>query len=221
MPISQTSRFKRGGFFIAPKNARPYFWRCKPGNPAARKAVKEASFRAFCKSPVGRRVLEIMKHKSRNKKYLRLTEENASYAARGELSALFYMVGMRDQLLSGEGGEDHLSILHSWMGHLLYIAMERAKKLPHGTIAYQELRQNTMPRICRGRRALMKAWVRWVNTKQAGFSGTELHMFKQGFDESCLLSKHSSRMEIRAAFAFADRVAKTKGYKVVKTDYKY
>lgn len=220
MQISQPSRFKRGGFFVPPK-ARAYFWRCKPGNPAARKAVKEASFRAFCKSPIGKQVLALMKQASHNTKYQRLAAENASYAARGEFSALFYMIDLRDQLLSGKGGEDHLSVLHSWMGHLLYIAMERAKKLPHGTVAYQELRQNTMPRICRGRRALMKAWVRWVNTKHAGFSGIELHMFKQGFDESCLLSKHTSRKEIRAAFAFADRVAKAKGYKVVKTDYKY
>ena len=202
------------------KIPRIRFWRAQPGNPAARQAVKWASFMAFSRSPTGKRVLSAMKQVHMSKTIERIRNENASYAARQDTESLFYMVGVRDKLLDGQGGEEEISLLHSWMGHMLHIAMERAKKLPHGTIAYQELRQNSFARLCRGRRALTSAHLRWLKTKRAGFSGPERGMFLEGFDEACLISKHSSRKEVRAAFAFADRQAKAKGYRIVQADYR-
>ncbi|MEG1281451.1 MAG: hypothetical protein RSD57_13475 [Comamonas sp.] len=199
---------------------RLYFWRCQPGNIKARSAVLNAAYHAFARSHRGLQWLAAMKHVHRAKTYERVSNENASYEARGDFESLFYMIDVRDQLLSGQGNDDHLSLLHSWIGHLLYAAVQRAKQLPRNTIAYQELRQNTLPRICRGRRALINAWRRWVNTKRAGFAGPDLEPFRQGFDEACLLSKHLSRKELRAAFAYADHLAKTKGYKVVIANYR-
>lgn len=196
------------------------FWRAKPGNPAARRAVKLACYRAFARSQVGMAALRVMKQVHRARTVERLHTENASYAARQDNDSLFYMIGVRDKLLGGQGSELELSLLHSWMGHMLHIAMERAKKLPHGTIAYLELRQNSFVRLCRGRRALNSAHLRWLETKRAGFTGPERGLFLQGFDEACLISKHSSRKEVRAAFAFADRQAKAKGYRVMQADYR-
>lgn len=196
------------------------FWRAKPGNPAARRAVKVACYRAFTRSRTGATMLRAMKQVHRIKTVERLHAENASYAARQDNDSLFYMIGVRDKLLCGQGSELELSLLHSWMGHMLHIAMERAKKLPHGTIAYLELRQNSFVRLCRGRRALNSAHLRWLETRRAGFTGLERGMFLQGFDEACIVSKHSSRKEVRAAFDFADRQAQAKGYRVVQADYR-
>lgn len=199
---------------------RIYFWRCKPGNSVARSAVLNAIYHAFARSRRGLQLLAAMKATKHAKTAERLRNENASYEARGDFESLFYMIDVRDQLLDGQGNDDHLSLLHSWMGHLLYVAIQRAKQLPRGTIAYQELRQNTFVRLCRGRRALVRAWRRWAQTSKAGFAGADIQLFKQGFDEACLLSKHCSRKEIRAAFAYADHLAKTNGYKVVTADYR-
>ena len=196
------------------------FWRAKPGNPSARKAVKWAFYLAFTRSPTGMAVLRAMKQVHQAKTVERLRTENASYAARQDTDSLFYMIGVRDQLLASQGGEEAISLLHSWMGHMLHIAMERAKKLSHGTIAYLELRQNSFVRLCRGRRALNSAHLRWLETGRVGFTGPERSLFLQGFDEACLISKHSSRKEVRAAFAFADRQAKAKGYRVLQADYR-
>jgi len=157
-------------------------------------------------------MLRALKQVHRVKTVERLHTENASYAARQDTDALFYMLGVRDQLLGGQGDERAISLLH--------IAMERAKKLPHGTVAYLELRQNSFVRLCRGRRALNSAHLRWLETKRVGFTGPERGLFLQGFDEACLISKHSSRKEVRAAFAFADRQAKAKGYRVTQADYR-
>ena len=196
-----------------------YFWRCRPGNATARAMVLGAIYRAFAKSRRGLRWLAAMKASKNIGMADHLATENASYAARGDMDSLFYMTDIRNQLLTGKGTDDHISLLHSWMGHLLYVATQRAKHLPRGTTAYQELRQNTYPRLCRGRRALIAAWRRWVDTKRAGFAGPELELFHQGFEEACLISKHASRKEMRAAFAYATHLAKTKNYKVVKADY--
>jgi len=196
------------------------FWRANPGNPAARQAVKTACYRAFARSRMGMTMLRALKQVHRVKTVERLHTENASYAARQDTDALFYMIGVRDQLLGGQGDERAISLLHSWLGHMLHIAMERAKKLPHGTVAYLELRQNSFVRLCRGRRALNSAHLRWLETKRVGVTGPERGLFLQGFDEACLISKHSSRKEVRAAFAFADRQAKAKGYRVTQADYR-
>ncbi len=196
------------------------FWRAKPGNPAARQAVRWACYRAFARSPTGVSVLRTLKEVHHVKTVERLRTENASYAARQDTAALFYMISVRDQVLGGQGDEMTISLLHSWLGHMLHIAMERAKKLPHGTVAYLELRQNSFVRLCRGRRALNSAHLRWLETKRVGFTGPERGLFLQGFDEACLISKHSSRKEVRAAFTFADRQAKAKGYRVMQADYR-
>lgn len=203
---------------IAP---RLYFWHLAPGNPAARASIMAACYRAYAKSRTGQRILAAMKKIKGQNATTRALVENTSYQSRQEQDWAVYMRVQQSALLNGEGDEEHISLMHSWMGHVLYVAVQRLKRLPRGTVAYQELRQNTVRLICRGRRALVSAWQRWAKTKQVGFNGAERWAFLTGFDEAELLSNHASRREMRAAFEYAESLAKTKGLKVVKADYHY
>ena len=129
---------------------------------------------------------------------------------------------MREQqstLLTGKGTEEHLSLIHSWLGHLLYVAVQRIKRLARGSVAYQELRQNTLRLICRARRALVNVWRRYVDTKRIGFKGPELWAFRTGYDEAELFAGHTSRAEMRAAFDYASDMCKRKGYKIIEGSY--
>lgn len=201
--------------------ARLYFWHLSPGNAAARDAIKEALYRAFCRSRTGQRILAALKKAQAARTALRAIRENQSYQARDDAGWHLFMRMQQADLLEGRGTDEHLSLLHSWMGHMLFIALQRIKRLPRGTVAYLELRQNTLPLLCRGRRALVNAWLRYEQSQRAGFSGLELHAFKAGFDEAVLVSLHASRREVRAAFDFADHTAKAKGLKVIKSNYQY
>ena len=65
------------------------------------------------------------------------------------------------------------------------------------------------------RRAPVNVWRRYVDTKRIGFKGPELWAFRTGFDEAELFAEHTSRSEMRAAFAYTSEMCKTKGFKVI------
>ena len=210
------------GHFLAVHAActlRLYFWRVAPGNKAARTAVLQASYRAFTRSKMGRITLKVMQKVSRIQVVTKAINEHASYKARQDISGTIFMREQQATLLSGGGTEEHLGLIHSWLGHLLYVAVQRAKRLPRGSVAYQELRQNTLRLICRARRALVKVWRRYVDTKRIGFNGLELWAFRTGYDEAELFAGHTSRAEMRAAFDYASDMCKRKGYKIIEGSY--
>ena len=128
-------------------------------------------------------------------------------------------IEQQNTLLTGKGTEEHLSLVHSWLGHLLYIAVQRIKRLARGSVAFQELRQNTLRLICRARRALVNVWRRYVDTKRIGFKGPELWAFRTGYDEAELFAGHTSRAEMRAAFDYASDMCKSKAYKIIEGSY--
>ena len=198
---------------------RLYFWRVSPGNKAARTAVLQASYRAFTRSKMGRITLKVMEKVSRIQVVTKAINEHASYKARQDISGTIFMREQQVTLLSGGGTEEHLNLIHSWLGHLLYVAVQRAKRLPRGTVAYQELRQNTLRLICKARRALVNVWRRYVDTKRIGFKGPELWAFRTGYDEAELFAGHTSRAEMRAAFDYASDMCKRKGYKIIEGPY--
>lgn len=204
--------------FIRPL-PRLYFWRTNPGNPAARAAVLQACYRAFKRSKFGALALKAMKEVSQIRVVERAVREHASYKALKDISGTLFMREQQNTLLSGAATEEHLSLVHSWLGHLLYVAVQRIKKLPKGGIAYQELRQNTLRLLCKARRALISVWRRYVDTKRIGFHGKELWAFRTGFDEAELFAGHTSRSEMRAAFAYATHLCKVKGFKVIEGAY--
>lgn len=134
---------------------RLYFWRVSPGNQTARAAVKQSCYRAFTKSKLGGFTRKVMKELSRIQATTRAINEHAFYKARQDISGTLFMREQQHALLSGSGTEEQLSLVHSWLGHLLYVAVQRIKRLARGSVAYQELRQNTLRLICRARRALV------------------------------------------------------------------
>lgn len=201
---------------------RLYFWRANPGNPSARAAVLQACYRAFKRSKLGAMAMKAMKEVSQIRvveRAVREHGEHASYKSRQEISGTLFMREQQNTLLTGKGTEEHLSLVHSWLGHLLYIAVQRIKRLARGSVAFQELRQNTLRLICRARRALVNVWRRYVDTKRIGFKGPELWAFRTGFDEAELFAGHTSRSEMRAAFAYTSEMCKTKGFKVIEGAY--
>ena len=198
---------------------RLYFWRVSPGNQTARAAVKQSCYRAFTKSKLGGITRKVMEKISRTHTTTMAINEHASYKARQDISGTLFMREQQSALLTGNGTEEHLSLVHSWLGHLLYVAVQRIKRLPRGSVAYQELRQNTLRLICRARRALVNVWRRYVDTKRIGFKGPELWAFRTGFDEAELFAGHTSRSEMRAAFAYATEMCKTKGFKIIEGAY--
>ncbi len=204
---------------IAYKLPRLYFWRATPGNPTARAAVLQACYRAFKRSKLGDMALKAMKKVSQIRVVERSVREHASYRALKDISGTLFMREQQNTLLTGKGTEEHLSLVHSWLGHLLYVAVQRIKKLPKGSLAYQELRQNTLRLLCKARRVLISVWRRYVETKRIGFHGKELWAFRTGFDEAELFAGHTSRSEMRAAFAYATHLCKVKGFKVIEGAY--
>ena len=199
------------------KGARLYFWRQSPGNPKVRKAIHLAAYRAFCNSRTGRLALASMKKSSAQCSALRTVAESQSYKTRRDSQAILFIRMNQADLLAGTGTDEQISVLHSWLGHMLYIALQRMRKLPRGTLAYLELRQNTLRLICRGRRALQRCWLRFASSQRVGFSGPDIRMFKAGVDEAVLISQHASRNEVRAAFSYATRVGQRKGIAVKTT----
>ncbi len=149
----------------------------------------------------------------------RAINEHASYKARQDISGTLFMREQQSALLTGKGTEEHLSLIHSWLGHLLYVAVQRIKRLARGSVAYQELRQNTLRLICRARRALVNVWRRYVDTQRIGFKGPELWAFRTGYDEAELFAGHTSRAEMRAAFDYASDMCQRKGYKIIEGSY--
>lgn len=198
---------------------RLYFWRANPGNPSARAAVLQACYRAFKRSKLGAMAMKAMKEVSHIRVVERSVREHASYKSRQDISGTLFMREQQNTLLTGKGTEEHLSLVHSWLGHLLYIAVQRIKRLARGSVAFQELRQNTLRLICRARRALVNVWRRYVDTKRIGFKGPELWAFRTGFDEAELFAGHTSRSEMRAAFAYASEMCATKGHKIIEGAY--
>lgn len=198
---------------------RLYFWHLSPGNQSARAAVKQSCYRAFTKSKLGGVTRKVMQELSRIHATTRVINEHASYKARQDISGTLFMREQQSALLTGKGTEEHLSLIHSWLGHLLYVAVQRIKRLSRGSVAYQELRQNTLRLICRARRALVNVWRRYVDTKRIGFKGPELWAFRTGYDEAELFAGHTSRAEMRAAFDYASDMCKRKGYKIIEGSY--
>jgi len=197
------------------------FWHVAPGNPGAREAVKEATYRAFKDSSRGQKVLAFLRKDKHRQTYCRVVSENRAYKVRESQEWALFLRMQQSDLLNGEGNGEQIRRLHSWMGHLLYIAVRRMRRLPQGTIGYQELRQNTLPLICRGRRALAACWRCWNTTGKANFSEEDRRSFMAGYAEAELLSQHASRREMRAAYEYAERLAKVKGYVVVKNEFHY
>jgi hypothetical protein len=193
---------------------RLYFWRVSPGNPKARKAVKSALYHAFCRSRIGQMVIKAMKRSSAKDVALRTVRENQSYQVQKDSNSILFIRMTQASLLEGTGTDEQISVLHSWLGHMLYIALQRMRGLARGSVAYLELRHNTLRLICRGRRALQRAWLRFASTTKVGFSGPDIRLFKAGVDEACLISNHASRREVRAAFAYAEQAGKAKGHAV-------
>ena len=198
---------------------RLYFWRVNPGNQSARAAVKQSCYRAFTKSKLGGVTRKVMQELSRIQATTRAINEHASYKARQDISGTLFMREQQSALLTGKGTEEHLSLIHSWLGHLLYVAVQRIKRLARGSVAYQELRQNTLRLICRARRALVSVWRRYVDTQRIGFKGPELWAFRTRYDEAELFAGHTSRAEMRAAFDYASDMCKRKGYKIIEGSY--
>lgn len=128
-----------------------------PGS-SIRAAVKQSCYLAFTKSKLGGLTRKVMGKISRIQTTTRAINEHASYKARQDISGTLFMREQQSALLTGKGTEEHLSLIHSWLGHLLYVAVQRIKRLPRGSVAYQELRQNTLRLICRARRALVNVW---------------------------------------------------------------
>lgn len=197
------------------------FWHIAPGNPGAREAVKEAAHRAFMDSPRGQKVLAFLRKDKHRQTYCRVVSESRAFKVRASQEWALYLRMQQSDLLNGVGNGEHIMRLHSWMGHLLFIAVRRMRRLPQGTIGYQELRQNTLPLICRGRRALAACMRRWNTIGKADFSEAERRSFIAGYAEAELLSQHASRREMRAAYEYAERLAKAKGYVAVKAEFHY
>ena len=151
----------------------------------------------------------------------RVLADNQSYGAQKNTDMELFIRLKTADMLSGAGDADSLSVLHSWLGHMLHVAISRATRLPRRAVAYQELRQNTSPMLCRGRRALRSCWLRLERIGKVGFAGREIEQFKRGIEEGVLLSKHASRKEMRAAFVYADKMAKIKNLKVKNVEFRH
>ena len=111
---------------------RLYFWRVSPGNQSARAAVKQSCYRAFTQSKLGGVTRKVMQELSRIQATTRAINEHASYKARQDISGTLFMREQQSALLTGKGTEEHLSLIHSWLGHLLYVAVQRIKRLARG-----------------------------------------------------------------------------------------
>ena len=129
---------------------------------------------------------------------------------KGTLNAHIYLEQHIGDLLEGRGNLDTLCLIHSWMGHMLYSCIQRAKGYRRGHIERAWL-DYAIRALCAGRRAVFSAWQRLERTGKVGFSGQEIAPFREGCKEAFFVAEHISKSELRAAYAFSDAKAARQG----------
>lgn len=183
----------------------------------AKARLVDATYAAFVKSNRGRRALKTLGAIKAGVIAHRTVDSLQPRGKAGTLNAHIYVEQHIGDLLEGQGTTDTLSLLHSWMGHMLYCCIQRTRGYKRGHIERAWL-DRSMRALCAGRRAVFSAWQRELRTSRVGFSGPELAPFKAGCAEGFFVAERISKSELRAAYAFADAKAARQGLTLKSVD---
>jgi len=177
---------------------------------AGRAILVDAVYAAFAKSNRGRHVKQSLLAIKAGVMSTHTVDKLQARGQRGTLNAHLYLQEHICDLLEGRGTVDTLSLLHSWIGHMLYCCAHRRKGYKPGHIERAWL-DHSIRQLCAGRRATLSAWLRYQRTARVGFAGPELAPFKGGCAEGFFVAERISKTELRAAYAFADAKAVRQG----------
>lgn len=182
---------------------------------AGRALLAEAVFAAFTRSNRGRHAMKELRAIKAGVMTTHTVDKLQARGKRGTLNAHLYLQEHIGDLLEGRGTVDTLSLLHSWLGHMLYCCVHRRKGYKAGHIERAWL-DHSIRQLCAGRRATFSAWLRYQRTTRVGFAGPELAPFKEGCAEGFFVAERISKTELRAAYAFADAKAARQGLTIKK-----
>lgn len=170
----------------------------------------DAVYEAFTRSHRGKKAMHQMRSVKAGVMAAATVDKLQARGKRGTLEPHMFIQNQIGDMLEGRGTVDTLSLLHSWMGHMLFWCVTRRKKYKAGNVERAWL-THSIRQLCAGRRATYWAWLRFKRTRQLGFTGPELTMFKQGCAEAFFVAERVSKAELRDAYAFADAKAKRQG----------
>lgn len=182
----------------------------------AKARLIEATYAAFVKSSRGQRVAKQLKAIKTGVISSHVIDKIQPRGKSGTLNAHIYMHQHVGDLLEGRANTDTLSLLHSWMGHMLYCCIQRTKGYKRGHIERAWL-DHSIRALCAGRRAVFSAWQRELRIGKVGLAGPEIAPFKDGCTEAFFVAEKISKSELRAAFKFSDDKAARQGL-IVKRD---
>lgn len=177
---------------------------------SARVMLVDAVYEAFTRSHRGKKAMHQMRAVKAGVMAAATVDKLQARGKRGTLEPHLFIQNQIGDMLEGRGTVDTLSLLHSWMGHMLFWCVTRRKKYKAGNVERAWL-THSIRQLCAGRRATYWAWLRFNRTRQLGFTGPELTMFKQGCAEAFFVAERVSKAELRDAYAFADAKAKRQG----------
>lgn len=177
---------------------------------SARIMLTNAVYEAFTRSHRGKKAMHQMRVVKAGVMAAATVDKLQARGKRGTLEPHLFIQNQIGDMLEGRGTVDTLSLLHSWMGHMLFWCVTRRKKYKAGNIERAWL-THSIRQLCAGRRATYWAWLRYKRTQKLGFTGPELMMFKQGCAEAFFVAERVSKAELRDAYAFADAKAKRQG----------
>lgn len=185
--------------------------------PAAKARLIDAAYAAFVKSNRGRHAMKSLRAIKAGVITSHTVDKLQARGKSGTLHAHIYVEQHIGDLLGGRGTVDALSLLHSWMGHMLYCCIQRTKGYRRGHIERAWLDQS-MRALCAGRRAVFSVWQRELRTGRVGFAGPELAPFKDACGEAFFVAERISKSELRAAYVFADAKAARQGLTLTKLE---
>ena len=183
--------------------------------PSARALLVEATYEAFVRSHRGRLASKQMRAVKAGVMANITVDKLQARGKRGTLNAHIYLEQHIGDLIEGRGTVDTLCLLHSWMGHMLFCCVRRAKGYKSGHIERAWLAY-AIRALCAGRRSIYSAWQRQKRTGRVGFAGREIAPFKEGCKEGFFVAEHISKSELRAAYAFADAKAARQGLTITR-----
>lgn len=177
---------------------------------SARTMLVDAVYEAFTRSHRGKKAMHQMRAVKGGVMAAATVDKLQARGKRGTLEPHLFIQNQIGDMLEGRGTVDTLSLLHSWMGHMLFWCVTRRKKYKAGNVERAWL-THSIRQLCAGRRATYWAWLRFKRTQKLRFTGPELTMFKQGCAEAFFVAERVSKVEMRNAYAFADAKAERQG----------